>query len=108
MIGIIILVIIGKKFYELAGEYEKSKWGITVLGIVSYYSGVFVFGIILAAILIAMESNWMETTDRLSLALIELPSGGLSSYLLFMFLQKKWEKEKPQLDNVINQIGNKE
>ncbi|CAL2074643.1 conserved hypothetical protein [Tenacibaculum sp. 190524A05c] len=108
MIGIIILIIIGKKFYELAGEYDKSQWGIAVLGIVSYYLGAFVFGIILAIIMIIMESNWMETADRFSLALIELPFGGLSCYLLYMFLHKKWEKEKPQLDNIIEEIGNKE
>lgn len=108
MIGIIILIIIGKTFYKLAGNYDKNQWGIAFLGIASYYVGAFIFGMILAVILIANDSNWLETTNRFSLALIELPFGGLGCYILYMFLEKKWEKEKPQIDDTINQIGNKD
>jgi hypothetical protein len=108
MIAIIILIFIGKKFYELAGNYEKSQWGVALLGVASYYAGAFIVGMILAVILIANDSNWLETTDRFSLALIELPFGGLSCYLLYTFLEKKWEKEKPKIDDTINQIGNKD
>ncbi|MFY7671462.1 hypothetical protein ACOSP6_10310 [Tenacibaculum sp. MEBiC06402] len=108
MIGIILLVFIGKTFYKLAENYEKNKWGIAFLGVGAYFLATFLFGVILAVILIANDSNWLETTNRFSLALIEVPIGGLSCYLLYMFLEKKWENEKPEIDDTIDQIGNKE
>jgi hypothetical protein len=108
MLGIIILVIIGKKFYELATTYEKHKWGITILGIGSYYVGAFVFGMILAFFAILFDSNWFETANRFTLVLIELPIGLLTCYLVYIFLQKKWEKEIPEMDQEIDQIGNKD
>ncbi|TDN87659.1 hypothetical protein DET49_111107 [Salegentibacter sp. 24] len=38
MLGLLLLYWIGKYHYRLAGEYDKSQWGFTILGIVAYYA----------------------------------------------------------------------
>ena len=50
MLGLLLLYWIGKYFYKLAEAYDKSKWGFTILGIVVYYAGIVVLGLILGAI----------------------------------------------------------
>ena len=34
MLGLVLLYWIGKYFYKLAEEYDKSKWGFAILGLV--------------------------------------------------------------------------
>jgi len=37
MFGIILIYWVGKYFYQLAIEFNKSKWGYAVLGLATYY-----------------------------------------------------------------------
>jgi hypothetical protein len=46
MLGLFLLYFIGKSFYELAHEYDKSRWGFAIAGVVAYYFGTFVAGIL--------------------------------------------------------------
>lgn len=47
MLGLVFIYFIGKYFYKLVEEFGKSKWGFVILGVVLYYGGVFLGGIIL-------------------------------------------------------------
>ena len=103
MLGLIILYYIGKQFYELAENYDKSKWGFAILGVITYYVGALVFGAALGLILYTLGSNWLETANSFVLGLIELPIGGLSCYLLYYLLEKTWKKEvKPTIESIDN------
>ncbi|CAM1344356.1 hypothetical protein [Tenacibaculum amylolyticum] len=104
MLGLILLYFIGKKFYELADEFEKSKWGFAILGIASYYIGglsiLFVLGM-----LFEIFSPGSISGNENSYSLLVIPFGLLTVYILYMYLEKKWKKEMPKIDNLIDKIG---
>lgn len=106
MLGLVLLYFIGKKFYELADEYEKNKWGFAILGVIVYYLGAFVFGVVLGVFVVIMESDFLETTNNFILGIMALPFGILSCYGLYYYLEKTWKKQKPLQDKMIDQIGN--
>ncbi|CAM1374517.1 hypothetical protein [Tenacibaculum xiamenense] len=106
MFVLILILVIGKKFYDLADSYNKSKWGYAIAGALSYYVGAFILGLVLGAVLLVLESNFLETASDFVLTIITIPVGLLSCYLFYVFLERKWEKEKPDKDNLIDQIGN--
>lgn len=105
MLGLILLYWIGKKFYKLAAVYEKSQWGYTILGIVSYYGGTIVFGLIFGIIAEIVSPGYIDTVNDTMLGLAGLPFGVLSCYLLYNYLKKTWKKNDPRLNNNIDDIG---
>lgn len=104
MLGLILLYFIGKKFYELADEFEKSKWGFAILGIAFYYIGglslLFILGI-----LFEVFSPGSVSGNEYSYSLFVIPFGLLTVYLLYIYLEKKWKRETPEIDNLIDKIG---
>jgi len=46
MLGIFLIYFIGKKFAELAEQYDRHKWGYGILGVVAYYLGTIIFGVL--------------------------------------------------------------
>lgn len=80
MLGILLIYFIGKYFYRLAEKFNQNKWLYAILGIVTYYVGTFVGGIILAIFdeLLTMEINW---ENNFALGLLVLPFGIASTYL---------------------------
>lgn len=106
MLGLVLLYFIGKKFYELAEEYNKHKWGIAILGVATYYTSAFIFGMLLGVFLMLIESNFLETANDLLLGLIAAPFGILGCYVLYKGLEKNWKKNKPMNNgSLIDQIG---
>lgn len=106
MLGLILLYWIGKYFYKLSEEYNKSKWGFAILGIVVYYIASILFGIIILLIIDAFSNEYSE--DPISdflLGVIAMPFGLLACYLLYNHLKKTWEKEKPNTIKLIDEIG---
>lgn len=108
MLGIILLYWIGKYFYKLAEEYDKKKWGFAILGIVIYYVGSFVLGAITIGVIDIFSEGFIDNSNDFALSLIAIPFGLLSCYLLYFFLQKRWKREVPKSDELINQIGKTE
>lgn len=105
MLGIILLYWIGKYFYKLAEEYDKSKWGYAILGIVVYYAGTLIFGMIIMAVGEVFSLGFVDTFNETLLGIIMLPFGVLSCYLLYKYLEKTWKKNNPKKDDLIDQIG---
>ena len=105
MLGILLLYWIGKYFYKLAEAYDKSKWGFTILGIVVYYAGIVVLGLILGIVLEIFAPGYFDTMNDIALNLMALPLGLLSSYVLYKYLEKTWKKNAPSTNNSIDEIG---
>ncbi len=105
MLGIILIYFIGKQFYKLADEFEKNRWGISILGVMSYYVGqiLFVIGVLLSDEL--LDTNFITDNNESRLSLIALPMGILICAGLYFLLQKNWNKNKKPETNLIDEIG---
>lgn len=93
MLGIVLIYFIGKYFYELAADYNRSKWGFAILGVVTYYAGTFIFGIGLAIGMELWGSQSMEDLDNLLVSLMALPFGLLFCAGLYQLLKRSWGRK---------------
>ena len=103
MISIILLIIMGRFFYKLAEEYNKSKWGYAILGIVTYYGTSIIYGI--TYVLIYFMANPNAHEDDISetfLNLTGIPIGIGGAYLLYYFLERNWKRSKKEEVESIN------
>lgn len=98
MFGFLLLYFIWKYYSELALEHNKSKWGYALLGMVSYYGGAFIGGILLAAIGLLIGWDITNTSD-IFLSLMALPFGVLSVWGLYKILERQWSKTGKSPDN---------
>lgn len=107
MLGILLIYFIGKHFYKMAETYNKNKWLFAILGVVTYYVGTFIGGIVLAILdeIFVLGINW---DSNLSLGLMALPFGIALDYLFYKILEKKWKKEFVPVGNEIEDIGKPE
>ena len=105
MLGLILIYWIGKYFYNLADDYNKSKWGFTILGVVSYYGGLLFFGFAIGIIAEIFSPGFFDGFNETLYGLICLPLGVLTCYLLYQYLEKTWKKEEPMNNNSIDEIG---
>jgi branched-subunit amino acid ABC-type transport system permease component len=99
MIGLLLIYFIGKAFYQLAHDYDKSRWGFAILGILSYYAGTFIGGVILGLIGALTESNFVETQPSLVLSLICVPFGLLICWIFYKILVSQWNKKATLSNN---------
>lgn len=91
IIGILILIFIGRAFYRLAFDYErKNAWMYPIFGIASYYGGTFIGGFMIALVLTLMG----ETYDELVVALSAIPVGIGFCWGLYAILKHNWKKEE--------------
>jgi len=104
MLGIILIYFIGKQFYTLADDYNQNKWLFAILGVVSYYVGTALGGVILglSEVFFGLSIDW---ENNLLLTLLALPFGILSVYLLYSVLKKKWQKSFVEVRDEIQDIG---
>lgn len=103
MLGLLLIYWIGKYFYNLAEEYEKSQWGYAILGVVVYYGGTFFFGFVVGMIVEMVSPGFIEGFNETMLGILMIPFGILSAYLLYKYFEKTWEKNKPE--NELDEIG---
>ncbi|APZ46789.1 hypothetical protein BW723_11060 [Polaribacter reichenbachii] len=104
MLGLILIYWLGKKFYKLAEEYNKSQWGYAILGIVVYYAVSIVF----ATVTLIIIESFSNTLNDYILGLVAMPFGLLGCYLLYKYLEKNWDYKNPKNDILIDQIGKSE
>ena len=104
MLGLILLYWIGKYFYKLAEEHNKSKWAFTILGIVVYYSGGFVFGLAIFTIIEIVSPKYTDTINEFLFGLIMVPFGILSCYLFYDYLKRSWKSFEQ--DIIFDEEGN--
>jgi len=89
MIGLVLIYFLGKYFYDLANKYNKSEWGYAVLGVVTYYAGTIIGGIILGLVMVFFKGD-IDSINEIFLGLLAIPFGLVSAYLLYKYLEKRW------------------
>ena len=96
MLGLVLLYFAGKAFYELAGNHGRSKWGFAILGVLSYYGGLFIGGIVIALVFELGFSQSVDDVNELLLSVMAIPVGVLTCWGLYKGLEARWKKsDKP-------------
>ena len=88
MLGLLLIYFLGKKFYELAHEYDRSRWGFAILGVVVYYLGTFLAGVII--VLLGSNSAAFLNLPDIVISLMSIPFGLLSAWILYRMLERSW------------------
>ena len=76
-----------------------------IIAIATYYASGLVFGILLGIIDLIFDLN-IDWDNAFGLNLIGIPIGIAVDYGLYVILKKKWEKEKVNPKDEIQDIGN--
>ncbi|XCF05671.1 hypothetical protein ABI125_13210 [Tamlana crocina] len=104
MLGILLIYFIGKRFYDLAEEYNQSKWLYAILSIVIYYvSGAVVLAIV--AILDMRIFGWGFDWNSFGINLLSLPVGLLTLWGFYTLLENRWKKSVVVVKDEIGDIG---
>ena len=101
MLGLILLYWIGKYYYKLAEEYEKSKWGYAVIGVISYYAGAFIAGFVIAIV----APTFINSVSDVQLGLIALPFGLAITCGLYFLLKNNFKKNHKNPLDELEDIG---
>lgn len=91
MLGLILIYFIGKSFYNLAGEHNRSEWGFAILGVVTYYAAMFLSQMAIAFIMVA-NGSYIEDINEVLLAFLGIPFGLLAWWGVYSLLKKQWSK----------------
>ena len=103
MLGIFLIYWIGKKYYVLAENNNRSPWGFAILGIIIYYGAQFAMGIGLG---ILMPEMFIGNNNDIMLNVLGIGIGLLVWYLIFLYLEGKWENEEQYIEvDEISEIG---
>ena len=94
MVGLILLYFVGKAFYDLAGIHQKSQWLFAILGVASYYGGLFVGGILLAIGYEVFSDSSIEDVNSTLLGFLALPIGVLACWGFYRLLKNRWEQKE--------------
>lgn len=94
MLGLILLYWIGKHYSTLAEEHNKSKWGFAILGIVSYYGGILVTSFTAGVFMEILSPGFVDTVNEFLFGIMMIPFGILTCFLLYKFLENKWDREQ--------------
>lgn len=100
MLGLFFIYFIGKAFYTLSEEFGKSKWLYAILGVLSYYTGTFIGGIIVG-IVYHLQGGDIETISEAIFTVVGLVIGGLTCWGFYAFLKHKWNRTPILEDNSI-------
>jgi hypothetical protein len=101
MIALILIYFIGKAFYDLAGKFQKSQWGFAILGVVSYYAGILIGGLILGVLIELGVTPYLQDLSDSVYTLIALPLGVLSCWGTYRFLKSQWTSASSTQQNEV-------
>jgi hypothetical protein len=97
MISLLLIYFIGKYFYDFAGKYKKSQWGFAVLGVISYYAGIIIGGVVIAFFLEVVLEISVDGLLEKALGLLAIPIGVLACWGFYKLLQSQWSKPSSSL-----------
>jgi MFS family permease len=104
MFGIVFIYFIWKYFADLAKKNKKGHFWYAVGGIVVYYLGTMLGGLILGIFFLLIDYNYDWDNNTMGNTLIAIPFGYLACYLYSYILKKKWEVEI-KIEDSIDDIG---
>lgn len=90
MIGLIILFWAGKTFYQLAHEFDKNRWAFAILGVVTYYGGTILAGVVIGVLFELNSPGYINETNEKWVGYLTIPFGMLTCWLTYLFLKKRW------------------
>jgi hypothetical protein len=97
MLGLVLLYFAGKAFYDLAGKHGRHQWGYGILGVVSYYGGLFLGGILIAIVYeLGMDGSIDNVNDTL-LGVMAIPIGVLVCWGFYKILESSWSKSAKRI-----------
>ncbi len=99
MLGLLPLFIVGRYFYQLAHEHNRSTWGFAILGIVVYFASHVLLGVVLGLVLVATGSQMILEESSLMINLIGIGMGVLAVWLFYYLLKRNWEKNPKSASN---------
>jgi hypothetical protein len=109
MLGIFLIYWIGKKYYDLAEQYNKSPWGWAIAAVFIYYGSQFGLGIIIALFNYSDTNFSSSTSNDLLINLLGILIGLGVWYGIFTFLERRWENQyynqADDSSDQINEIG---
>ena len=108
MLSLVLIYFVGKRFYGTAKKYNQSGWLYAILGVLSYYGGIIIGGVILAIIIgLFYPESLDDTSNDLFLGLLTIPVGILVCWGFYEILKNKWHKEyteqerrKPRISDI--------
>lgn len=103
MLGLLLLYFIGKYFYKLAETYNEKKWLFAILGVLSYYLGTAIGGVIIGVLDVYLELG--VSWDGFGTNFIFLPFGLAFAYLFYYLLKRNWSKKQSEELLSIEDIG---
>lgn len=95
MVGIVLLYFVGKAFYDLAAIHNRQKWLFAIIGLGSYYGGLFTGGIALGILSEAGVVDLNDTPD-IVLGIMALPVGVLCCWGTYRYLKSTWERAEEE------------
>ncbi|SOE20166.1 hypothetical protein SAMN06298216_0664 [Spirosomataceae bacterium TFI 002] len=109
MLGIFIIYWIGKRYYALAYDYEKSPWLYAILGVAIYYVSQFIVGITIGFTLPDLVSNDSGSSFS-TISILGVLGGVLVWWVVYELIKRNWEKKyfaeyQNISDDEIEQIG---
>jgi len=104
MLGILLIYFIGKRFYDLAAEFNQNKWLFAILSIVVYYAAGLLFGILLGVLDLFFEWN-IDWDNNFGINLLGIPIGLLADWALYVVLENRWKKKVVLVKDEIDDIG---
>lgn len=106
MLEIVAVVLIGRYFYKLAEEYDKSKWLFPLIGIVTFYGTYLVVGFFYGIYLYSTDPYITESDiNPFMVVLLGLPIGIGAVVLLYKLLESNWKKNTKKQSPNIDEIG---
>ncbi len=105
MLSLVLIYFLGKKVYDLAEEYQKNAWGNAIIGIVTFYAGAFIGGALIVFLLLMFSEIVIEEKPDIFWTFIAIPFGIVAWYGYLTYFRKKWEKEKENFVNELDEIG---
>ncbi len=93
MLGLLLIYFIGKYFYKLAEDHNKSQWGFAVLGVVMYYVGIFIGAGAIALLIAYNDATGLDDINEVMLGLAGVPFGLLACWIFYKILQKNWSNK---------------
>lgn len=104
VISLIILVFIGKYYYELAQEFEKHRWLYAILGVLVYFAAGFIvsYSIVGLVLLKLIEFDFNSFSN---LMMLEYVSGVSFAIILYIILNIAWGRKEKLKKREIEDIG---
>jgi hypothetical protein len=102
MLGWILIYFVGRKFYNLAGKYDKHQWGFGILGVVSYYAGLLLGALALGIIFELVSPGSIENVSDVVVGLMAIPIGILTCWGTYILLQRSWSKPSDLDSNTLD------